>query len=117
MTLQLSKVSRHGMQLLQENEQLRGARDTLCRELEVLESTKKIMASCSRGRHKVRLPGPHQGCLAQKAGGNPRGPAVRANTARQGRAKLEPSHEGGSSEGMGPSLVGLWAAGPSSSVS
>lgn len=69
MTLQLSKVSRHGMQLLQENEQLRGAQDTLCKELEVLESTKKIMASRSRGCHKVCLPGPHQGCSAQKAGG------------------------------------------------
>ncbi|KAF6327092.1 cilia and flagella associated protein 157 [Rhinolophus ferrumequinum] len=55
MTLQLSKVSRHGMQLLQENEQLRGAQDKLCKELEVLESTKKIMASRSRGHHKIIL--------------------------------------------------------------
>lgn len=61
MTLQLAKVSRHSMQLLQENEQLKDAQDKLCKQLEVLESTKKIMASHSRGHHKVCLPGPRPG--------------------------------------------------------
>ncbi|XP_019492213.1 PREDICTED: cilia- and flagella-associated protein 157 [Hipposideros armiger] len=55
MTLQLSKASRHGMQLLQENERLKGAQDKLCQQLEVLESTKKIMAHRSRGHHKIIL--------------------------------------------------------------
>lgn len=56
MTLQLSRVSRHGMQLLQENEQLKGAQDNLCKQLEVLENTKTIMAHRSRGHHQVCLP-------------------------------------------------------------
>lgn len=72
MTLQLSKVSRHGMQLLQENERLKGAQDKLCQQLEVLESTKKIMAHRSRGHHKVCLPalpsGQHSLAGADQAG-------------------------------------------------
>lgn len=61
MTLQLSQVSRHGVRLLQENEQLKGAQDHLCKQLELLENMKKVMARRGRSYHKVCLPGPHRG--------------------------------------------------------
>ncbi|XP_012379575.1 cilia- and flagella-associated protein 157 isoform X2 [Dasypus novemcinctus] len=54
-TLQLAKVSRQSMALLQENEQLKGTQDTLCRQLELLENTHKVMARHSRGHRKVIL--------------------------------------------------------------
>ncbi|NIG58643.1 tetratricopeptide repeat protein 16 [Pontoporia blainvillei] len=53
MTLQLAKISRQGMQLLQENGQLRGNQDNLCRQLELLESSQKVMARHSRGHQKI----------------------------------------------------------------
>nr|KAF6483658.1 cilia and flagella associated protein 157 [Rousettus aegyptiacus] len=53
MSLQLSKVSQHGMQLLQENEQLKCAQGKLCRQLELLEDAKEIMARHSRGHQKI----------------------------------------------------------------
>ncbi|XP_039717662.1 cilia- and flagella-associated protein 157 [Pteropus medius] len=53
MSLQLSKVSQHGMQLLRENEQLKCAQDKLCRQLELLEDAKEIMARHSRGHQKI----------------------------------------------------------------
>ncbi|KAK2500743.1 hypothetical protein MC885_018291 [Smutsia gigantea] len=54
-TLQLSKISRQGAQLLQENEQLKGAQDNLCKQLELLENTQKVMARHSRGHQKIIL--------------------------------------------------------------
>ncbi|XP_040487871.1 cilia- and flagella-associated protein 157 [Ursus maritimus] len=54
-TLQLSKISRQGMQLLQENEQLKGTQDKLCKQLDLLENTQKVMARHSRGHHKIIL--------------------------------------------------------------
>ncbi|XP_077624392.1 cilia- and flagella-associated protein 157 isoform X1 [Crocuta crocuta] len=54
-TLQLSKVSRQGAQLLQENEQLKGTQDKLCKQLDLLENTQKVMASHSRGHQKIIL--------------------------------------------------------------
>ncbi|XP_058928674.1 cilia- and flagella-associated protein 157 [Kogia breviceps] len=54
-TLQLARTSRQGMQLLWENEQLRGNRDDLCRQLELLENAQKVMARHSRGHRKVIL--------------------------------------------------------------
>ena len=60
-TLQLAKISRQGMQLLQENEQLRGNQDNLCKQLELLENSQKVMARHSRGHQKVCPPGPHHG--------------------------------------------------------
>lgn len=58
-TLQLSKISRQSAQLLQENEQLKGAQDDLCKQLELLENSQKVMARHSRGHQKVCLLGPH----------------------------------------------------------
>ncbi|KAK1334114.1 hypothetical protein QTO34_005114 [Cnephaeus nilssonii] len=55
-TLQLSRVSQHGMQLLRENDQLKCNQDKLCKELELLETTKQAMAKHSRSHHKVCLP-------------------------------------------------------------
>ncbi|KAG8512791.1 Cilia- and flagella-associated protein 157, partial [Galemys pyrenaicus] len=55
MSLQLSKVSQHGMQLLQENEQLKGSQDRLCKQLELLESSQKAMARHCRGHQKIIL--------------------------------------------------------------
>lgn len=52
-TLQLSKISRQGTQLLQENEQLKGTHDKLCKQLDLLENTQKVMARHSRGHQKV----------------------------------------------------------------
>lgn len=60
-TLQLSKISRQGMQLLQENEQLKGTQDKLCKQLDLLENTQKVMARHSRGHHKVCPPSPRHG--------------------------------------------------------
>uniref|UniRef100_A0A2K6G1K4 Cilia- and flagella-associated protein 157 n=1 Tax=Propithecus coquereli TaxID=379532 RepID=A0A2K6G1K4_PROCO len=54
-TLQLAKVSRQGMQLLQENEQLKGSQDELCKQLELLEDTQKVMARHRRGHQKIIL--------------------------------------------------------------
>ncbi|KAM8803533.1 cilia- and flagella-associated protein 157 isoform 1-T1 [Rhynchonycteris naso] len=54
-TLQLSKVSKYGVQLLQENDQLKGAQDQLCKQLQLLEDTKEIMAMKSRGHQKIIL--------------------------------------------------------------
>uniref|UniRef100_A0A667I0W2 Cilia- and flagella-associated protein 157 n=2 Tax=Lynx canadensis TaxID=61383 RepID=A0A667I0W2_LYNCA len=54
-TLQLSKISRQGAQLLQENEQLKGTRDELCKQLDLLENAQKVMARHSRGHRKIIL--------------------------------------------------------------
>ncbi|KAI5937976.1 Cilia- and flagella-associated protein 157 [Manis javanica] len=54
-TLQLSKISRQSAQLLQENEQLKGAQDDLCKQLELLENSQKVMARHSRGHQKIIL--------------------------------------------------------------
>ncbi|XP_027983152.1 cilia- and flagella-associated protein 157 [Eptesicus fuscus] len=54
-TLQLSRVSQHGMQLLRENDQLKCNQDKLCKELELLETTKQAMAKHSRSHHKIIL--------------------------------------------------------------
>lgn len=53
-TQQLSKVSKQGMQLLQENEQLKGAQGKLHQQLELLENTQEIMAKKNIGNQKVR---------------------------------------------------------------
>ncbi|XP_012577109.1 PREDICTED: uncharacterized protein C9orf117 homolog [Condylura cristata] len=55
MTQQLSKLSRHGVQLLQENEQLKDSQDKLCKQLELLESTQKAMVRHRRGHQKIIL--------------------------------------------------------------
>ncbi|XP_049753083.1 cilia- and flagella-associated protein 157 isoform X2 [Elephas maximus indicus] len=52
-SIQLSKLSRHGMQLLQENEQLQGIQGTLYKQVELLEDTQKVMARQSRGHQKI----------------------------------------------------------------
>lgn len=52
-TLQLSWMSQQGVQLLQENEHLRGIQDKLYQQVELLESTQEIMARNSRGHQKV----------------------------------------------------------------
>ncbi|KAK7802733.1 hypothetical protein U0070_007176 [Myodes glareolus] len=54
-TLQLSWVTQQGVQLLQENEQLRSIKDKLCQQVELLESTQEIMARNSKGHKKVIL--------------------------------------------------------------
>ncbi|XP_008823307.1 cilia- and flagella-associated protein 157 [Nannospalax galili] len=54
-TLQLTKVSQQGVQLLQENEQLKGVRDKLCKQMELLENTQEIMARNRREHQKVIL--------------------------------------------------------------
>ncbi|XP_069330792.1 cilia- and flagella-associated protein 157 [Eulemur rufifrons] len=54
-TLQLAKMSQQGVQLLQENEQLKGSQDELCKQLELLENTQKVMASHRRGHQKIIL--------------------------------------------------------------
>ncbi|XP_054993597.1 cilia- and flagella-associated protein 157 [Sorex araneus] len=54
-TLQLSKVSRHGLQLLRENEELKSAQCHLRQELELLESTQKAMAKNNQSHQKVIL--------------------------------------------------------------
>ncbi|XP_034351203.2 cilia- and flagella-associated protein 157 isoform X1 [Arvicanthis niloticus] len=54
-TLQLTKVSQQGVQLLQENEQLKGAQGQLCQQLEMLEKTQEIMARKNIGNQKIIL--------------------------------------------------------------
>ncbi|KAM7316861.1 hypothetical protein ACRRTK_024592 [Alexandromys fortis] len=54
-TLQLSWVTQQGMQLLQENEQLRSIKDKLYHQVELLENTQEIMARNSKGHQKVIL--------------------------------------------------------------
>ncbi|MEJ1271684.1 cilia and flagella associated protein 157 [Cricetulus griseus] len=54
-TLQLSWVTQQGVQLLQENEQLKGIQDKLYQQVEMLENTQEIMARNSRGHQKVIL--------------------------------------------------------------
>ncbi|CAO2597883.1 Cilia- and flagella-associated protein 157 [Lemmus lemmus] len=54
-TLQLSWVTQQGMQLLQENEQLRSIKDKLYQQVELLENTQEIMARNSKGHQKVIL--------------------------------------------------------------
>ncbi|GAB1286246.1 Cilia- and flagella-associated protein 157 [Apodemus speciosus] len=54
-TLQLTKVSQQGVQLLQENEQLKGTKDKLCQQLEILENTQEIMARKNMGHQKIIL--------------------------------------------------------------
>ncbi|XP_007942563.1 cilia- and flagella-associated protein 157-like [Orycteropus afer afer] len=55
MSLQLAKLSRHDVQLLQENEQLQGSQDKLCKEVELLEDTQKIMARHNKSHLKIIL--------------------------------------------------------------
>lgn len=88
-TLQLSKVSRHSMRLLRENDQLKGARDNMSKQLELLEDIVKAMAMHRRDYRQVCRPGPHRRAWHLPQGG-PRGLA------------LEPSREGGGCEGTGP---------------
>ena len=52
-TLRLSWVTQQGLQLLQENEQLRSIKDKLYHQVELLENTQEIMASNSKGHQKV----------------------------------------------------------------
>ncbi|XP_053776422.1 cilia- and flagella-associated protein 157 isoform X4 [Desmodus rotundus] len=54
-TLQLSKVSKHGLRLLQENDQLKGAQDKMSKQLELLEDIVKVMATHRRDYQKVVL--------------------------------------------------------------
>ncbi|XP_077001742.1 cilia- and flagella-associated protein 157 isoform X2 [Tamandua tetradactyla] len=54
-TLQLAKMSRKSTALLQENEQLKGTQDTLCKQLQLLENNQKIMARHSKGHQKIIL--------------------------------------------------------------
>ncbi|KAB1254041.1 Cilia- and flagella-associated protein 157 [Camelus dromedarius] len=51
-TLQLARVSQQGMQLLQEDERLRGTQDNLCKQLGLLENSQKVMARHSKGHQK-----------------------------------------------------------------
>ncbi|XP_004641604.1 cilia- and flagella-associated protein 157 [Octodon degus] len=55
MTLQLAKVSQQGVQLLQENEQLKDTQVELRKQLGVLEGTQKAMARNSKGHQKIIL--------------------------------------------------------------
>ncbi|KAM6169977.1 cilia- and flagella-associated protein 157-like [Rhynchocyon petersi] len=54
-SLQLAKLSRQGVQLLQENEQLQGTQGKLCEQVELLENTQNIMALNSIIHHKIIL--------------------------------------------------------------
>ncbi|XP_004849373.1 cilia- and flagella-associated protein 157 [Heterocephalus glaber] len=54
-TLQLAKVSQQGVQLLQENKQLKDTQEELRKQLGLLESTQKVMARNSRGHRKIIL--------------------------------------------------------------
>ncbi|XP_055255055.1 cilia- and flagella-associated protein 157 isoform X2 [Moschus berezovskii] len=54
-TLQLAKITRQGTQLLAENEQLRGHQNDLCKQLELLENSQKLMARNNLGHQKVIL--------------------------------------------------------------
>nr|XP_008509662.1 PREDICTED: uncharacterized protein C9orf117 homolog [Equus przewalskii] len=83
-TLQLSKISQQGMQLLQENEQLKGTQDKLCKQLELLENTQKVMAQHSRGHQKIIL------LLTEKCREQQQGP-VEAERLRLQLSQLEQS--------------------------
>lgn len=54
-TLQLARVSRQGVQLQCENEQLHGSQAELCQRLELLQGSQEIMARHSRGHQKIIL--------------------------------------------------------------
>ncbi|XP_040818689.1 cilia- and flagella-associated protein 157 [Ochotona curzoniae] len=54
-TLQLAKMSRQGMHLLQENERLRGSQGELGQQLQLLQDGHETMARRSRGHQKVIL--------------------------------------------------------------
>uniref|UniRef100_G1PMU5 Cilia- and flagella-associated protein 157 n=1 Tax=Myotis lucifugus TaxID=59463 RepID=G1PMU5_MYOLU len=54
-TLQLSRVSQHGVQLLRENDQLKSNQDKLCKELELLQNAKQAMAKHNRSHQKIIL--------------------------------------------------------------
>ncbi|XP_049629767.1 cilia- and flagella-associated protein 157 [Suncus etruscus] len=54
-TLQLAKVSQHGLQLLQENEHLRNVQGQLSQQLELLEGTQRTMAKQSISHKKIIL--------------------------------------------------------------
>nr|XP_010349631.2 cilia- and flagella-associated protein 157 isoform X3 [Saimiri boliviensis boliviensis] len=54
-TLQIARISRQGAQLLQENEQLKRSQDYLCKQVELLENTEKVMARHRIGYQKVIL--------------------------------------------------------------
>uniref|UniRef100_A0A8C9QS24 Cilia- and flagella-associated protein 157 n=1 Tax=Spermophilus dauricus TaxID=99837 RepID=A0A8C9QS24_SPEDA len=54
-TLKLAKVSQQSMQLLQENEQLKGSQCELHKQLEMMENIQKAMARSSRGHQKIIL--------------------------------------------------------------
>ena len=104
-TLQLAKITRQGTQLLAENEQLRGHQDDLCKQLELLENSQKLMARNNRGHQKVRTPGPHPGGLGTESRKETQGPVLRANTA-PARLDLGSGHGGGSCKAMGPPWEG-----------
>ncbi|XP_007942562.1 cilia- and flagella-associated protein 157 [Orycteropus afer afer] len=55
MSLQLAKLSRHGVQLLQEREELQGSQDKLCKQVALLEDTQKSMARHSVTHQKIIL--------------------------------------------------------------
>lgn len=93
-TLQLAKITRQGTQLLAENEQLRGHQDDLCKQLELLENSQKLMARKNRGHQKVHTPGPHPGGLGTESRKETQGPVLGANTA-PARVDLGSGHGGG----------------------
>ncbi|XP_005382472.1 PREDICTED: uncharacterized protein C9orf117 homolog isoform X2 [Chinchilla lanigera] len=55
MTLQLAKVSQQGLQLLQENERLKGTQVELRKQLGLLEDSQKVMARNNKGHQKIIL--------------------------------------------------------------
>lgn len=108
MTLQLAKIARQGMQLLQENEQLRGDQDNLCRQLALLENSQKVMARHSRGHQKVCPPGPHRGGGWHGEQEGTLGALSSGQIQPLRGGPQGPNLEGGSCEAMGPFLCGLW---------
>lgn len=60
-TLQLAKMSRQGMHLLQENERLRGSQGELGQQLQLLQDGHETMARRSRGHQKVHPRSPELG--------------------------------------------------------
>lgn len=111
-TLQLSRVSQHGMQLLRENDQLKCNQDKLCKELELLETTKQAMAKHSRSHHKVCLPALVT-VSAPKAEGIPGALPWGQTHAWQGCTWPGAKSRGASCEDR-LCLWGFWGAGPSS---
>lgn len=75
-TLQLSRVSQHGIQLLRENDQLKCNQDKLYKELEMLRNTRQAMAKHSKNNQKVCLPAQGFGTYWRAS----QGPCLRANT-------------------------------------